>query len=243
MEKIIGLRIDKTIYKDGNRVIKCFNENYTKAQVLNEALNLARVEETSLLVPRLDSVFFEYGKWKLAFDYIEGKSLDECLKLKNNEFAKYLDKFVELQIKVHNTDCMLLYKLRDKLNYKIEGSELLATKRFELRSKLESLERQEKLCHGDFTPENIIIDNNGNFYIIDWAHAAIGNSHCDVAISYLELLVNYSEDLANIYLDKYCNKTEIKKEIVLEWLEIVAAARISKAKKEEKKILMNLLNQ
>ena len=243
MEKIIGIRIDKTIYKDGNKVVKCFNANYTKAQVLNEALNLARVEETNLLVPRFDSVFFEDGKWKLACDYIEGKSLDAYLKLKSSEFGEYLDKFVELQIKVHNTDCMLLYKLRDKLNYKIEASELLGTKRFELRSKLERLEKQEKLCHGDFTPENIIIDSKGDFYIIDWAHAAIGNIYCDVAISYLELLINYSEDLAKSYLDKYCEKTKIKQEVVLEWLEIVAAARISKAKKEEKKFLMKILNQ
>lgn len=242
MEKIIGLRIDKTIYKDGNKVIKSFNENYTKAQVLNEALNLARVEETLLLVPSFDSVFYREGKWMLACDYIEGSSLDKHLRLNDSSFLEYLERFVDLQIKVHNTDCKLLYKLRDKLNYKIELSDLLATKRYALRSKLESLEKQEKLCHGDFTPENIIVNKSGEFFIIDWAHAAVGNVYCDVAISYLDFLINYSKEVAEIYLKMYCEKTDCESKDILVWLQIVASARLFKANKEEKQFLMKIIN-
>ena len=44
LEEVIAVRIDKTIYKDGNRAIKVFGDSYSKSDILNEALNQARVE-------------------------------------------------------------------------------------------------------------------------------------------------------------------------------------------------------
>ena len=50
-------RKTKEIYKDGDKIIKLFVENYSKADVLNEALNQARVEEgTDLYMPKLIEV-------------------------------------------------------------------------------------------------------------------------------------------------------------------------------------------
>ena len=50
LEKIIAVRTTKTVYRDNDKTIKVFNEDYSKADVLNEALNQARVE------------FLEYSK-------------------------------------------------------------------------------------------------------------------------------------------------------------------------------------
>ena len=47
-------RKTKTVYKDNDKTIKLFVENYSKADILNEALNQARVEEgTDLNIPNL----------------------------------------------------------------------------------------------------------------------------------------------------------------------------------------------
>ena len=51
LEKVIAVRNSKTIYRDGSYVIKVFDEGYSKADILNEALNIARVEETGLPIP------------------------------------------------------------------------------------------------------------------------------------------------------------------------------------------------
>ena len=40
----IAERKTKTVYRDGNKTIKLFIENYSKAAILNEALIKARVE-------------------------------------------------------------------------------------------------------------------------------------------------------------------------------------------------------
>ena len=53
LDKVIAERATKTVYRDGDRVVKVFNEDYSKADVLNEALNHARVEETGLCIPKI----------------------------------------------------------------------------------------------------------------------------------------------------------------------------------------------
>ena len=51
LDKVMATRADKTIYRDGDKVIKVFDASKKKSDVLNEALNQARVEETSLKIP------------------------------------------------------------------------------------------------------------------------------------------------------------------------------------------------
>ena len=47
-------RKTKTVYRDGNKIIKLFVENYSKSAILNEALIQSRVEEnTDLKMSRL----------------------------------------------------------------------------------------------------------------------------------------------------------------------------------------------
>ena len=64
-ENCISERINKKIYRDGDRCIKLFDEVFSKADVLNEALNHARVEETGLNVPELFEVTM-FSKFSLS---------------------------------------------------------------------------------------------------------------------------------------------------------------------------------
>ena len=53
LDRVISVRNDKTIYRDADRCIKVFNSEYSKADVLNEALNQARLEETGINLPKI----------------------------------------------------------------------------------------------------------------------------------------------------------------------------------------------
>ena len=55
LDRVIAVRNNKTIYRDGDRAIKVFGADYSKADVLNEALNQARIEETGLNIPKVPS--------------------------------------------------------------------------------------------------------------------------------------------------------------------------------------------
>ena len=79
LDRVIALRNQKTIYRDGDQCIKVFHENYSKADVLNEALNQARVEETGLNIPHILGVTMIEGKWAIVSEYIKGKTLAQLM--------------------------------------------------------------------------------------------------------------------------------------------------------------------
>ncbi len=53
LDRVIAVRNSKTVYRDGDKCIKVFSEDYSKADVLNEALNQARIETTGIKIPKI----------------------------------------------------------------------------------------------------------------------------------------------------------------------------------------------
>ena len=179
LDKVIAVRTNKTVYRDGHLAIKVFDSDYSKADVLNEALNQARVEETALNIPRLHEVCTVGGKWAIVSDFIPGKTLARLMEENPDRRDEYMDLFVDLQLKMHAQTCPLLGKLKDKMNRKIDETGLDATTRYELHARLQGMPNHKKLCHGDFDPNNIILRDDGEAFILDWSHATQGNARCD----------------------------------------------------------------
>ena len=80
LDNVIAVRPNKTIYRDGDKVIKVFDESYDTTDILNEALNTARVEKTGLNIPKLEAVTKVDGKWAIVSDFIEGKTLTQLMR-------------------------------------------------------------------------------------------------------------------------------------------------------------------
>ena len=155
---------------------------------------------------------------------------------------EYLNMFVDLQMQVHNAKCPLLNKLKDKMNRKIGEADLDATTRYELHTRLESMPKHNKVCHGDFNPSNIIVKDDGTPYILDWSHVTQGNASADVARTYLLFWLNGEIDMAEKYLDLFCKKSDTAKQYIQKWLPIVAASQSVKGKKEEREFLLGWVN-
>ena len=155
--EILAQRSKKVIYKDGDTVLKVFDSDYSKADILNEALNQARIEETGLNVPKLLEVSKIDGKWAIRTEYIPGKTLAQLMEENPDKIDEYLDLFVNIQKEIFSKEAPLLNKIKDKFNRKISASRFDATTRYELHTRLDSMKNHKKICHGDFTPSNIII--------------------------------------------------------------------------------------
>ena len=236
-ENLIFSRPDKKIYMSGDKLIKLFDGSYSKANILNEALNHARVEETDLNVPKIRSIEVVDGKWAIILDYIEGETLQSLMDKHPEKEDEYLNLFVDLQRTVLSKKVPMLNKLKDKMNAKISSADLDATTRYELHTRLDSMPKHKNLCHGDFNPSNIIITADGTPYIIDWSHATQGNSSADVARSYLLFYLVGKENLAQKYLKLYCRKSDTAIQYVQRWIPIVAASRLVKSKPDEEEFL------
>lgn len=239
LDKVIAVRTSKTVYRDGDKAIKVFDEGYSKADVLNEALNQAKVEETGLKIPRVLEVGMENGKWAIVSEYIEGKTLARLMEENPDKKDEYLELFVDIQMNIHAQKAPMLNRLKDKMMRKIRETTLDATTRYDLLMRLESMPKHNKVCHGDFNPSNVIIASDGTPYIIDWSHATQGNASADVARTYLLFWLNGDIDGAEKYLDLFCKKSDTAKQYIQKWLPIVAASQSVKGKPEEREFLLH----
>ncbi len=243
LEQVIAVRSGKTVYRDGDKVIKVFDEDYSKADVLNEALNQARVESSGLNIPGICEVTTIDGRcWAIVSEYVEGETLASLMEKNPDKLDEYLNMFVDLQMEMHTKKVPLLNKLKDKMNAKISATTLDATTRYELHTRLEGMPKHTKLCHGDFNPSNIIVKPDGSLYILDWSHATQGNASADVARTYLLFMLGGEKELAEKYLNLFCKKSDTAKQYIQKWMPIVAASQSVKSKTEEREFLLSWTN-
>ncbi len=242
LDRIIAVRNNKTIYRDGELCMKVFDENYSKSDILNEALNQARVEETGLHIPTIREITVLDGKWTIVSDFIKGKTLTQLMEENPDKKDEYLELFVDLQLEMHSQKCPLLNKLKDKMKRKISLTGFDATTRYELNARLDAMPNHTKLCHGDFNPSNIIISEDGTPYILDWSHATQGNASADVARTYLLFCLHGDNDTAEKYLKLFCAKSDTAKQYVQKWMPIVAASQSVKGNEQEKEFLQHWVN-
>lgn len=244
LENPITERKTKTVYKDNDKTIKLFIENYSKADILNEALNQARVEEgTSLNVPKLVEVTKIDNRWALVSEHIEGTPLNKLMEEHPEKEDEYLNLFVDTQMKILSNSVPLLNRIKDKFRRKLSNAENIdENTRYELLQRLEGMKNHTKLCHGDFNPSNVIIKENGEVYVIDWAHVTQGNASADVARSFLLFSIEGKNELAEKYINLFAEKSGISKANIQRWIPIVAATQMTKGKEEEQEFLSNWIN-
>ena len=241
-DTVIATRKTKTLYRDGDTCIKLFNSNYSKADILNEALNQARVEDVGLNVPKILEVTTIDGKWAIISEFIEGETLSHLMRDDPENRDRYLEMLVDTQMLIHSRRCPLLSRLKDKMNRKILSADLEPVTRYELLIRLEGLPTHDKLCHGDLCPSNIILTPAGELYILDWAHATQGNASADVARTYLTFHLSGDAATAEQYLDLFCLKSGTDKRYVQKWMPIVAASQSVKGNLEERDFLLRWAN-
>jgi len=239
LDQIIAERAHKVIYRDGDRCIKVFDKNFSKADVINEALNQARIESTGINCPGIQEITTIDGKWAIVYDFIEGKTLAQLMQEEPEKMDEYLELLVDLQIDMHKHKCPLLNKLKDKMNRKISEADLDATTRYDLHTRLEGMPKHHKVCHGDFNPSNIIISPDGTPFIIDWSHATQGNASADVARTYLLFWLYGEIETAKKYLELFCKKSDTAIQYVQKWMPIVAASQSVKGNAHEREFLLS----
>ena len=241
-EQIVATRGNKTVYRDGDKCIKLFNEGYSKADILNEALNQSRIEETSLDIPAILEITMSDGRWALISEYIEGKALSQLIAEAPEKKEEYISLLIDIQLKVHGEKCPLLNRTKDKLEKKLAETDFDATTRYDLHNRLEAMPRGGSICHGDFSPPNIIIREDGVPFIIDWSHATQGNPLADVAKTYILFKLDGDSEGAEFYLNTICEKSGKDRGDVRKWIPIVAAALTTERDEPDSALLSALVN-
>lgn len=245
LDNVIAKRPTKTVYRDGDWAVKVFDGQYSAADVLNEAFNLAVVADTGFPVPQLKEVMKTDGRWAIVYRHIEGVSLWELMEGDPENAEKYLSKMADIQLDINDCTAKRLRHHTDKMHMKISACKDIGLEqdaRYELHNRLNGMPKHAKLCHGDFTPGNVIITPEGKPFVIDWAHATQGNASADAARTYLRFTLSGHVPYAEMYLDLFCQKTCTEKRYVQKWLSVVAASQLVKNVPQERELLMKWAN-
>ncbi len=235
------------LFHEGDKAIRIYQDAKLKEKCLYAALTHARVETTlvnshsNIKMPILHEVSLIDGKWAITFDWIEGKSLLQLMQENPSKMETYVNQMIEIQMGFHEKTMPLLSKLKDKMARQIKSLDNIdEIKKYELLTRLDSMPKHIKLCHNNFSPKEVIVNDNG-VYVLDWSNARQGNASADVARTYLLLCLDYPE-IAEMYMDKFCMKSRTSKRYVQAWLPIVAAAQLVKNKPQEKDLLMKWID-
>lgn len=231
---------------DGAKVYKEFVRDFPKDEVFHEAFVNARVESIAgSIVPAVLEVresSENEGCLVLVREYVPGRTLLELMEENPEKTDEYLDMMLSLQLELQRLDASMLESLKDKMARQINSlSEIDEGTRYELLTRLSSAPTHTKLCHGDFRPENIIVDDEGKCHVIDWVHATGGNASADIARTCLILALR-DKKLSEKYLDMFCERTATDKYYVWNFFPVVAAAQLTKKRPEEEAELKAQLN-
>ena len=240
-DKYLLLREAVAKYEKDGKWYKVYDKNRKVADILFEALNQARVMQAGLNVPKLEEVCVIDGQWAIIQEYIEGKMNKQLMEEEPEKEDEYLRWFVELQNEMHKLRIPKMSKHNDKMNGKIAHTELSATLRYDLHTRVEAMPKHYCVLHGDYKPNNVIIDKNGKPYIIDWYHATQGNAEADAARSYMMFLVDGNKARARKYIDLFAEISGCKIKDVLSWLPILAASQSVKGIKNQSAFLTSLI--
>ncbi|MCB6616128.1 phosphotransferase [Ruminococcus sp. 210702-SL.1.03] len=233
------------VYESDGLAIRVYKDEKYKEKCLYAALTHARVETTlglsSIKMPVLHEVSLIDGKWAISMDWINGKTLGQLIDENPDKAEMYIDKLVDIQCEIHAQYMPLLSKLKDKLARQIKSlGQIDEIKKYELLTRLDSMPKHIKLCHNNFSPDCVILNDEGT-YVLNWGSARQGNASADVAKTYLLLSLKRPQ-YADMYLQKYCQKTGTSKKYVQQWLPIVAAAQLDRGIESEKEFLMRWLD-
>ena len=244
LKKLISESEKVRVYESDGRCVKVFKDpREPKSVVLYEALTHTRVEETGFArIPAFEEVVKIGDNWAIIYRHISGKTFDELIRENPSKKEYYLEKMADLQIEINSLHSTKLSRQTDYLKRSIDGLDMIDdVKKYELMTRLSTMPKHSKLCHGDLSPDNIIEGDDGIF-IVDWLKAKQGNASADVAKTYLNLCLKHRTESAEKYLKIYCGKTGTSMDYIHSWLPIVAAAQLKFKRPEERELLLTWID-
>lgn len=254
----IGKGRTAEIFLYHNRAYKRFFSDFQNAKP-REAQVMAQLQQYALPMPMFFGVETIDGAEYLVYAYVNGKTMLQLLVSHPLRVRKYGKKLALLHYEIHQVKDPALPAEKARIQKAISTAPLRPAQKEKALEALTLLPSGASLCHMDFHPDNIMMDEPGNDYVIDWTGATQGHPLFDVARTLLLfqagsvppdtpfakriLMQLFRKILARIYEKTYYKLSSYTKEDLRPFFLPAAAARYSEQIEEEKPFYKKFFQQ
>ncbi len=170
-------------YKD-KKVLKLFYSTSSSKIIEDEYLIAKNISTTTSFVPKVYDIVHIRNRTGIVYEKIKGEMLSDYLSGNILNTRKIIRKFAQTQNRISNICIKNIPNHTDKLRQRITSSRLLSDSEKETVLKYLSIINNNEVCHGDYHPENVFVDQNHDFKVIDWANMFVSNKYIDIARTY-----------------------------------------------------------
>ena len=228
---LVGRGSQAAVYARGDYAVKLYREGYPKGNVFSEAYIMANLERMNFPGPKIYEVLLVDGRYGLRMDRVKGRAMSEAF-TDAEGCKKALNKLVDIQCGLQKYgEGMWAPDLKQRFYDDLMRNERLSAERREKLLKiLNGLPDGRALCHCDFHADNIFLDGD-NYAIIDLLQVSRGDPAADAACSYTAFSFA-NEELAEYYLNRYCEASGIPRQQVLQWLAVYGGTLLGQVSEE-----------
>ena len=239
-----------------DRIVKLFYPNIDERFIQNEARAGELVSKAGLPVPGFHRSMEFDGRAGIVLERLRGETILQLLRRRPWEILQLMRQFASLHRELHQCEIPELRPYRDVLAMQIQNAPGLAeADKNRLHDHLQDLPLDRQMvCHGDFHPDNIMLTSRGPV-VIDWMAACSGEPAADVARTVLLLSIGTPTEMdvvarmmitvmrrlvLNRYKAYYFRDSDLARSRVMDWLPVIAAARLVEGIENETEQLLTL---
>jgi aminoglycoside phosphotransferase (APT) family kinase protein len=220
-------------------VLKLFFSWVSAGDAEREAFISRTVHATGYPAPAVGEVVVVDGRHGIIFERIEGPSILRLALARPWLFFSGIRQLADLHVAMHARTTPDLPPQRERLASKIQRAHGLSPELIDgSLAALQKLPQDNRLCHGDFHPDNILVTSRGPV-VIDWLDATRGHPLGDVARTCILLSVGQPPNraiglildtlrsaLRSAYLRRYYRLSGFNPDDLAPWIPVTAAARL-----------------
>lgn len=257
-DHLIGAGATAEVYAlDDRRVLKLFRQDFPMAFAKTEYDKARAIQACGVPAPRaMDWVEYD-GRVGIVYERVHGKSMlnEMLIPWKSRACA---ERMAALQHEINTKKPAGLPSFKLGIRRNVQATPLLTPAEKEaILAVLDPLPDGDCLCHGDFHPDNIVLDH-GRAVVLDWMTACAGSPAADAARTALILTTSelpegipgpvrkYVQVLRQsfnaAYLERYCALSGYTPPQIAAWkLPVTAARLVEKRPLRENELLLGLI--